>query len=72
MKAIFTVQNLMSPLFTDPPAQSQQCLSGEASWRRLSQLAAEAWDRGEPIAASWQSSRGTPAELGIKQRLGET
>ena len=52
MKAIFTVQNLMSPLFTDPPAQAQQCLSSEASWRRLSQLAAEAWDRGEPIAAN--------------------
>ena len=62
----------MSPLFTNPPAQAQQCLSSEAAWRRLSQLAAEAWDRGEPIAASWQSSRRTPDELGRKQRLGET
>ena len=62
----------MSPLFTNPPAQAQQCLSSEAAWRRLSQLAAEAWDRREPIAASQQSSRGTPDELGMKQRLGET
>ena len=62
----------MSPLFTNTPAQAQQCLSSEAAWRRLSQLAAEAWDRGEPIAASRLSSRGTPDELGMKQRLGET
>tara|TARA_B100001059_G_scaffold97819_1_gene97249 strand:+ start:2561 stop:2749 length:189 start_codon:yes stop_codon:yes gene_type:complete len=62
----------MSPHFTNLPAQAQQCLSSEAAWRRLSQLAAAAWDRGEPIAASWQSSRGTPDELGMKHRLGET
>ena len=62
----------MSPHFTNPPAQAQQCLSSEAAWRRLSQLAAAAWDRGEPIAASWQSSRGTPDEQGMQQRLGET
>ena len=62
----------MSPLFTNPPAQAQQCLSSEAAWLRLSQLGAEAWDRGEPIAASWQSSRGTPDELDMKQRLRKT
>lgn len=59
MKAInkntFTAFFFGVALLTISPALAQQSFSGEAAWRRLSQLAKEAWDRGDPVAACRQS-----------------
>ena len=42
-------------LLASSPVKAQQSFSGEAAWRRLSQLAEEAWDRGDPVVACRQS-----------------
>jgi hypothetical protein len=55
IKAIVTAAILSSSLLANASVHAQQSFSGEAAWRRLSELAEQAWDRGDPVAACRQS-----------------